>query len=1366
MKSANRIIERKNREAIGLMGAGLSNKRLNGYPIEVYIEVLDKMISETNSPSEKQRLTRQKAEAVKKHNPAYFATYNKEGESTISLINSLIEKPTSYSSRNLNIDTSTSSDLLVGMRRLSVGYRGAFGLFKKLTGMTDAGQSNLARATYLQHMFSGRSVEQIFNEERVHEIEAAKLNVDLKEYKFQLNAQRQDMDRLISNAMKSAGITDRSYVYESLKYGADRMVSLQQRMGTSNPPTEKELRGYERKKIKQTRSGIIFGTKEKDYGAATLDDFYKLLSGRKKHKEFSKKEYDLFDELIGIILPDYPAPGSENPIGIISKYSEKSVEYKETDYGNKLKYTRDILEDSEAIEEAMFEINLAKSKTTQDIDKIIDSLVESMSYRGIPERTTRAKLDELYQLSREKIDPIAVIDPNKRKGGGELPFKSLKDPTSTRVGEIDDLYKLRAELEKYKTRGDNTGVIRLIEVVNSAIIGKGGDVRHIAKVVSSVRGSSVRNMQSAAALRIQGLTYGMWQMLYGSVIANTGEGTYINESMKGREFRLNGVEEQIKKVKHQGFDWKEGKYKGKDYWSESEIMTGIDLKGTYHIYTDQELPTAKLELNKQVFSQYQDTLSKELKLAKYENISYDNVMSFMMARARRGESRENIVKIFNNNELVGNIYDKVLSQYHALDKGMDITESLADFSEIVKQSVFEYKGIAATSGKVLSSIKYLFGTAFPQMSVMLEQDISGRASRLVAAGIDEATNTRLIMPKFEFTSDTLFKQEGAVKRLTIEERKERRLKRDASSITQKSIIGNESVELTSKSMINLKESVFGSFIKNIKHPEEETRLMVDSFHSSLKDVITKVISENFYKLSKMSGKERIDSVMETVGRVYKEYADPELFGELRSEVIKIAQQRFVSTVSINAPRYDDEGNDIGFELEDKSRYQRAREIEEANIEVKRAIDRMLKEEYPNIRRNLYGSTSESKNMVELLLSEIGDEEVLNKTILSLRDSFIKAGDSPLKKQIVSDEARKRLNLESVQRVKFDVVTDTNGNEIIEIGGRDRLTGKNTAFRYSIQDGTLKQVLDDFEVESKLKANDVLYHSNATSSMIKDRITKIAMEEDIARGDWEGNVKQVAKDFFGINTEKLSAEQIISGFASTEDLPLNKMHVITLSDIIENMTGARPSGSADVVYRPHQLFVMSLIENAKNFGGESIIGQHLLGMIDDEDQAKTLEEVKRLVKQQMAASKAGQIVEEIINDDINFGEGIEGPKDLYSRVNTVIEDTVKHYSEFLTEVKTGKYPIARNAVGMAAAVLGIGLVYKTAKDMIGTDPTDGVQTRIAMNDEGYGNSVSPDRYYGQGPVLNTSGGLFGMLSSASISDNLNDINDNDIERMFV
>jgi hypothetical protein len=139
---------------------------------------------------------------------------------------------------------------------------------------------------------------------------------------------------------------------------------------------------------------------------------------------------------------------------------------------------------------------------------------------------------------------------------------------------------------------------------------------------------------------------------------------------------------------------------------------------------------------------------------------------------------------------------------------------------------------------------------------------------------------------------------------------------------------------------------------------------------------------------------------------------------------------------------------------------------------------------------------------------------------------------------------------------------------------------------------------------------------------------------------------------------------------------------------------------------------------------------------------------------------GETVQAIMDNDMNALPDISK---LYNATRKAPETTIEAAQALFQNMRGGAYPHVRQ-VGLAVAtVMAAGVLYKVGKALVPGNPNDVPPSRIAMNDQGYGNSATPDRYTNYSGGMNTSGlSSLQNLSSATIEDNLSTIKDRELE----
>ena len=1388
MISVNRQIDRKKIEAFGLLSSSVSGHKKLGQPIEVVLEVLEQLIKEAPSATVRQKLENERMDAVRRYNPSLMSTmgrYQDSLKTTDAIIHGARE-----SSKKILDRSKISTEIMHNVYQGNKNYPKSYGAWAKNTAFGRATEP-AKRAFSVQVFSNQKSAEQLekdiaaqvafirtADKSVTSHIQAAKADIALKQVQM-------EMQRVLKSTAKAAGIPDENLpsLFRSLQTGANRLKKIED---VIQMETGGEKIGFDaRRNILKEKfdDEFLYGYKRGEYQAAKREYNIKISSKKQQDFKTTREFSDLLRELN--LDPDDVSPNDFDDLEsrFLKATGQEPLSYSE--------YTP-------------IDRGLPARTIEDEVDEFVDLFHEKLRGNLFDE-------DYEYGFLKEKITNIYELNTDAAVKALDIDFDETITPGKYGLqpfatGELSELHKMRLYFERLKQKGNRPLVNEIIKNLDSAIIAAGGNTREIGILSRYGKATGMYQARAAILAEADASVLSAWQNIYGGLQLNTGFGSSVPASMQGQMARMTGLKEQFRTLKIQGLDEVASRYLGKDYKTEEKILDRIDVTVESRITKEMlEQTTTGLSLAPQLGRGELLRAAAEVSTATANDINYSNVYAVMrsgqnrvanqiirenrlasaMAEALRAGKNINISSMATSEEIAELFYDVFpkLSQSvnvslpsAAAKEAAQILESRTRFTMVAPRinvpelKPFEEimpagKTIFGYSGTGKNRVRTMAGADSPEFFNYITKEIedelrpvfrlSEEQSKLYAKYSKHVggLTSRLSSAFYEATNiSEAFSENKALAGST----------RDLFNDMTRYVIANileanndmaSSLNLGNQGPVNTLTEFQRVFEKTI----EETEGLGDYFRLLGEGKLGEITRDAF-GLKAIS----IDKNPEVVDAI----AGQDIVGSVTSPTGK---RRSIAALSSGLDSNSDDIDD----LERTTRQYFKGLLGQLSI-AEKSDPKLIEEALSDI------AVVDNSRIMDIIDEGKEGNDALLKVIEQIKRSYVDNKGSKLNAEIIQNEANKLLNIKDVRRFNFGVV-DTDLGEMIELTGYNDVTRKDVRYSFLSTPKETKLVFGtDYIQKADVRMRDLVYHTRTYTDRVRDILTEGA-EERFGAGFTE-KVPEIARDYLGMDIniyDKATKEvirtmthtEIIDAVASTNDLPIHMFEGgIEKGALYNAMYGLEDLSADKTLLRTPELFWIAMQEESLAAGSdtkritEAVKAMGGAQLPKGVTEADLMQEIQERFKTKVKSSGVGNLVEDLVREEI------DAPLELARRLPSIVPDTIALAQKYWSEIKTGDFAggprWTKNVALATIALLGASAIYKTGKDIIGTDSGNGPETRIAMNDEGYGNSSTPTRYDDQSGGINTSGSNpFAGLSSLRLSDNMNDINDIELDRMM-
>ena len=1406
MITTNTLIDRKKMDAMRLLSSSVSKKKVRGQNIETVLNVLAKQMKEVQEGStEWEKLNREYSMLLRKYNPSLYATMQRN-EGTLFLTNSMMSRVQSSASgiiQQAKITTEMSS----GVTKLNSSVARAYGSFVKDKQLE---KGDLTKAKFLGEVFSTRKVselQQAFN--------AASTSKTASYTDRMMAEARLDFRHNLDMIARAAGLDDSVMptVDKKLSFGIKRMERIAGMISEGRTPLEIERLGYNKKEYEAAKFTIekMFGSKEIDSRFLIKDDIFEFLSSedlfknksigesfyaemgsRNIFKSSTIKDVDadslikIYRELFGFDTEGFTAGLSED-MDVLGIMSKRDAKLKVDDFQDLLekmsggKVNRDVIDEALEVVQENRRAVLGGGQTVH-----IRKILEERAKGGGSAYFEGGRLDELHKmkLAAERLKTgtkedygirqvIDVIDNAIIASGGDrrqltaisraargtslwnlrqaqqAPLQAMMisnwqniyggSITNTGGGSLmGDIFKGRSitvtdfieEIETIAIPGYDAATGRMIS----------GDYWDKATVVKGIKFkgyTEIGREELRASRELISISSEAQRAASKNIIKEitSGQSSYSMESVfewmlsKSRmieegAINISDVERALdgNRTAIDIFKSVQGQYS-----SASRIITGdIDDVNLLKLFKHSMARAFADVDNKNAEGILSSTrgFSKEQIMAKQEELvglfqrifpqisTVQEASSFVTANsiADRAASTTYIRPTLNISEKASNVVN-VLGKDFSGDKFSDVWSQVqSSFTRAQLKSIDESEVFSRWRG---GTSRY----SIPDVSLSDEASAFGRKVSSV--------RKRLL-------SD-IFKLDGSS--LDVRDFQTGYIDDSGRWIKESLKIGDTVVEGSHIKAINsILNSIANENASILKRAQEMESVLLhgvlDAIDSDerIKNILGGDILEPL--------KARINQMV--VGAPNVSFNSSEAMEELLAEKI----QKVNKTPRQLESEYKKLDSDI-------ARWMKKLGIENVDGEFFVGQD----------GNPLYKDSGGIRNIAALVDLETKDRTALDRTLMAFRNQIRKAdGNRKLIEQIQAGASRD-IEIEGVRNFSIDTAED---GKYITLRGIEDSTSKDISFVFKVEGQGIKQITADELGEDALKlfgefrGKDFLGHVQAPSSFVESRLKSIG--QSVFGDSYDESMKRIASEYFGMTTDSLSGDDIVRAFSATEDLPLHSMrNGIMMEDLVASATHIRPSGNTPM--RPAELLGLAMQHEGEIEGSSFNKLSNLIHSVSrnrgqDVDAAEEARRVVDTFKRTISNTEIGGVAQAIIDNDFNT---VDLPDKLFRASQNAPERIITAASEFMSEIRGGKHKIPVAMAATTLAIMTIAGSYSVAKDIMPTDPTHGTQTRIAMNDDGYASSITPDRFGSFSGGVN-SGGLNSLssLSSATINDNLDSL----------
>jgi len=1439
MIPVNKIIERKKAESFGLLSSSVSGHKRLGQPIEVVLDVLEKLIKEAPSSTVRQKLENERMDAIRRYNPSLNATIGRYQESlkvTDDIIRGTV-RSTSEIIKKANINAEVMKTVYQG----NTAYSKLYGEWAKNTEKY-GNASEAAKRAFSVNVFTGRdsnvSLEQAIETQRtLLKKEKMAGNADIAKiqmYKanIALTKMQMETDRFITTTAEKAGVTDIVSLSKQLTQGAEKLKEFEDFVVSESKGAELTFE-QKRELLKGKYSDVVlYGYERGKYKAAKKEYNIKIGlhgPGKKIHEKAIPTGLDEFLAQNDIVIKNMSTPrameledlylqvagiepmryGEEGLIGVggeltsLTKFKEvrerelyETTIRKDEDGAEWLKLRREAFEVEEKTKEQLLE------EFADQINELTQGRVSHGKVYDLIDAVDEGKWGVISPMNisfDESIDPGAY---------GRQPF-----PT----GKLSELNKYRLYLERLKQGGSRPLVNELIRITDRAIIEAGGNTREINILKKYGKATGMYQARTSLLNQMDASVLSAWQNVYGSLQLNTGFGSSVPQSMQGGFIRMTGLSPVYKNVWTSGIDEVTGKYFGKDFQRTERILERMDVKVESLISKNMlQQSTEGLSLAPHLGRSQMLKVASEIAKAEPEDINYDNVF-----RAFRGSVDDKTADyLIGQNRLAREIQEKFLLTPGTTKYFTDVLKDvLGKSAPQIARTFRDPSSMMPDAMAQIEEMQELLFRVFPQLSQSVTTSISSAASREAAEILGNRTAFTMATPNIKLPKLSPISAQWSLG--SNEEDFYNYINKEIEETLRPAFRLNEQQELIyskySKHASKVQSKLSGFFFEATPFATKYTdqKAITSSTKELFNDMTRYMIANILQANEDIAGPLSLDNqapsktILEFQRVLYKTMTETKGVSDYfrlmsGDEVGSVLQQIF----SGKAIAIDDNselidilfGHDVTGATRSASGGRRTitdlsdgldaarSEFGEVNEEIKAKMNALFREAgfdrkiMQDFQQDALDNFTVIDNNKIMEIIETGREGnmSLEKTIKQIELAYTENAGDAIRSKIVQEEANNLLQIKDVRRFSFGVV-DTDMGSMVEITGYNDVLQKDMRWAFLNTPDEVKLVFDKGYFQKRdVRMKDLIYHGRTNTDRVNEVLTQGAMER---YGDEIGiKVPEIARDYLGMDinvydkttkdvARTMTHTEIIDAIARTNDLPIHMFEGgVQRGELANAMSGIEDLSFDKTLLRTPELFWMAMQEEALTTGSDSVRMAELLREIEgtkppiEEQTEELIKTIQDRFKSKVRGSGAGVLVENLIRDEI------QAPRLLASRLPSAVTHTIDLAEKTLKEIKSGEFLTGprwtKNVALATIALLGASAIYKTAKDIIGTDSGNGPETRMAMNDEGYGNSATPVRYENQSGGINTSGSNpFAGLSSLRLSDNMNDINDIELDRMM-